>query len=217
MVAQLPGDTLMTLTVQPYPGNLAGLAESLETALYTFDETRESTYGLLNGEFALHGPFPVFTSRPDDIEEDRNAEGDVPAERTGWRALVTTEEQPLALVEITFGGDGAELYSIRGPEAAKTFATLLRAAMVHLDEPYVYDVRWFTVPDVYVSALWLSGTRPLFLAGRLGSAYRPEPREIGWPQLRKVILPLIETARPGPDFLERDEGSPRSGLPPRRR
>ncbi|HEX8442262.1 MAG TPA: hypothetical protein VF631_01300 [Allosphingosinicella sp.] len=206
----------MALAVQPYPGALLGLAESLEGALYTFEDTRETAFRLVDRQLAVHGPFPVFTSRPDDIEDDRNAIGDVPAERSGWRALVTTNEKPLALIEIVFDAAGAELYSIRGPEAATAFARVLSAAAIHLDSPGSYEVRWLVVPDVYVSALWLAAPDSIFLPARLGSPFRPEAGEIGWPQLREAILPLIEAARPGPEFVDRDDGSPRSGLPRRR-
>lgn len=205
----------MALTFQAYPGALLGLAESLEGALYTFEETRDAAFGLVEGQLAVNGPFPVFTSRPDDIEDDRNATGDVPAQPSGWRALVTKDEQPLALVEIVFDATGAELYSIRGPEAATAFAKVLSAAMNHLDGPGAYEVRWFAVPDIYVSALWLAAPESIFLPARLGSAFRPEAREIQWSQLREAILPLIEAARPGSSFVDRDDGSPRSGLPRR--
>lgn len=205
----------MALTFQAYPGDLLGLAESLEGALYTFEETRDAAFGLVDGQLTVHGPFPVFTSRPDDIEDDRNAKGDIPALPSGWRALVATDEQPLALVEIVFDAAGTELYSIRGPEAAIAFWRVLSAAMNHLDGPGAYEVRWLAVPDIYVSALWLAAPEPIFLPARLGSAFRPEAREIRWSQLRDAILPLIEAARPGPGFVDRDDGSPRSGLPRR--
>lgn len=205
----------MALTVQPYPGNLTGLADSLEGALYTFDDTREAALRLINQQFTLHGPFPVYTSRPDDIEDDQQADGSVPTERTGWRALVTIDERPAALVEIVFGPDGVEHYNVRGPEPAGAFGSLLRSAAAHVDDDEAFDVRWFTVPDVYVSALWLAARNQIFLPSRLGSAARAEGQEMSWPQLRERVLPLIDAARPVAGFIERDEGSPRSGLPRR--
>lgn len=202
----------MALTVQPYPGNLIGLADSVEGALYTFDDTSEATRGLIDQQLALHGPFPVYTSRPDNIEDDQKADGSVLTERTGWRALVTAEERPVVLVDIVFGSDGVERFNLRGPEAANAFGRLLRLATAHIDGDAAFDVRWFTVPDVYVSALWLASPDSIFLPSRLGSTVRVEGQEMSWPMLRERVLPLIEGARPGADFVERDDGSPRSGL-----
>jgi hypothetical protein len=203
----------MAFTVQAYPGNLTALADSLQPALYTFEETREQAAAFAEQQLDLAGPFPVFTIAPDMIASDEASERFPGAERTGWRALVTVDDAPLALVEIAFGSDGTELFTVRGREAAKAFQTLLRFSLEHVDEDSDYDIRWLTLPDVYVSSLWLAGTRDLFTPSRLGTGARPEPRELAWPQLRELLLPLIEAARPPMEFLERDAGSPRSGLP----
>lgn len=78
-----------------------------------------------------------------------------------------------------------------------------RSATAHVDGDATYDVRWLNVPDVYVSALWLAAAGPIFVPARLGFANRPEGREKSWPQLRERMVPSIEAARPGADFIDR--------------
>lgn len=208
----------MGLALQPYPGPLDGLAESLDASLRSLDDTQDLAAGLAGRELEAVGPLPVYSIDPDEVERAAEEPGLFAAQRTGWRALVTDGGEPLSVSEVSFTMDGTELFEIRGREAAKAFFATLRLSLEFAEDPTPYEVRWLAVPDVYVSALWLRSRRSLFIPSRLGSADRPEPRVTPWPELRQTILRLIEQARRQPDVPGDgdDTGSPRSGLPPRR-
>ena len=206
----------MPFTVQAYPGPLSGLEDSLVAALDGFEDTLGFVAEIGDREMTTIGPFPVYALDPNRLTADASEEWPATAVVSGWRTLVEYADEPLALVEVAHDGD-REIYSVRGREAATSFADLLRHALPLIDEGAEFEVRWFTIPDVYVSALWLFGEQSVFLPSRLGDAMRAELQQLSWPELRERVGPLVAAARPVAGLLDRDPGSPRSGLPAQRR
>lgn len=203
----------MALDVQTYPGKFNGLAENLLPSLQAFQESRSFVADIVRGSPEVVGPVRIYVLDPDDVVANDDDGAILLARRSGWRALINFNNEPLSLAEISFASDGAELYSIRNREAATAFHAMLRRSLDFVEEPGRFDVRWLSIPDVYVSALWLAAERSVFIPARLGSAERPGVVTTSWTELRELVLPLIEAARPPADFVERDSDSPRSGLP----
>lgn len=93
--------------------------------------------------------------------------------RTGWRAVVTDGGKPVALLDLN---DSRPL-SIRGAEAAHAMVRVLeegeRAAGAAEAR---YKLRFVAFHSLFVTALWLSGRKSLFIPTRIGVKGRPRPR-----------------------------------------
>ncbi|MGN8000136.1 hypothetical protein [Sphingomonas sp. 22176] len=181
--------------------------------MQTLDDTPEIAIGLGQRQLELIGPIPIYVLNPEDAVSREDVIDPRALRRTGWRALINSNNEPFALSEISFAPDGAELFGIRGREAASAFHSILRRSLAFQEEADVYEVRWLTIPDIYVSSLWLAGPRSAFIPSRLGESERAEQAVLTWPQLRERVTSLVEAARPQAALIERDPGSPRSGLP----
>ncbi len=200
----------MAITSEIFDGALPGLSEALSTALLTLGGDGDGTSNLLDGaEPELLGPFAAYSADARVFLETGNAE------RVGWRGLLLQDEGPIAVVDVHQGKDGQPSYGFRGQEPAAALATALRQAQHYEDGDAHYRVRWITLPEIYVTALWLVGDTTFFIPTRLGSAERPDIKALSAEDFLARIATLIETASwsdaPEPD----DPESPRSGLAPR--
>lgn len=193
----------MAISSEIFDGELPGLEEALSAALPVLDS--QFAEGLLAGATNLIGPFTSYSADPRDFVQQREASPD------GWRGLVVNGDAPLALVDVFKGELETPSYGFRGSDAAGAMAAALRIAQRFEDDDRHYTVRWLSLPEIYVTALWLIGPTTLYIPTRLGSSERPTIEPIAEDAFIATVKTLIAeaTEMPGPDG---DEDSPRSGL-----
>ena len=203
----------MALIVRPFPAPLESLSQELGGALAALTDTREALAGRDSpARITVVGPFPAYALDPRAFLDS----GVEHAAGSGWRALAMDGDAPLALVDITFSPAGDPQHAYRDRDAAKAFAAVLALAGERVGGAKNYEVRWLSLPDVYVTALWLAGDVPLFAPTRMGSAERTAPSLLELAALQKLVKPLVAAARApdaGQDSRFAGPPSPRSGLP----
>lgn len=198
----------MPFRVAPFPTDLDDLAEDLADALPVLGPARFAPPEAVD----LVGPFPAYSADPRAFLEI----GLAAFQRSGWRAVTIEDDSPTALVDITFNPGGEKAYAYRSAEAAVAFADALQAA-TELDAAADFEVRWLSLPDIYVTALWLKAPdQDRFIPTRVGYGERSRSLILDLSALQALAAPLVVAARPpegrsvGP---ERFEGEGRSGLP----
>jgi hypothetical protein len=185
----------MSLTVQPFPGVIDELGFELPEALASLDDTRGLVEGDDEVELSVVGPFPTYAADPREFV----AQGQIVAERTGWRALLQHGEIPRAVIDITFSTAGEPRFGYRGQDPAKAFADALDVAVGFAEDEQRYDVRWLSLPGIYVTALWLRGETSIFVPTRSGGIERTHPEALSNDQLREIVARLMETAVAQPE------------------
>jgi hypothetical protein len=200
----------MALTFQRYPFELKRLSQWLAESQPLREERTSLVEG---GELRLIGPFPSYYADARRFLADSLAG----AKKTGWRALLESNEQQVGLVDITLSTAGEPHFGVRGREAAEAFGKALQVA-ADASSDGSYEVRWLSLSDIYVTAVWLHGKRDLFAPTRLGSSHRVDPNIIDLQQLLEIVRKLVaaQTDLTTEGLLRRrlwSTRSPRSGLP----
>ena len=176
----------MALDVQRYESDLGDLPEFIRAASGV-GGTAEALVEGAESPLELVGPFPVYSGDPREIAAGR-WDG---VEQSGWRALARRDGAPsgvVGIVEI----EGKPAYSLRNAEAAEAFAATLAVATRLEAEGRDYEVRWFTLPSIYLTALWLKGEEDLFLPTRAGTAERPGAEPVSRSDVEKIVADLVE-------------------------
>lgn len=145
-------------------------------------------------EVQIVGPFPAVTATARAFV----AEGARALTASGWRALARIHDQPSMVLDILIGDDGAPHYGVRGDEAAAALEAALAAALPLQDAPEVYDVQWLSVPDIYVTGVWLAAEEPRFIPTRLGDRSRIDRQIMGEDELKAIIEQLLARADSAP-------------------
>lgn len=196
----------MSLSVAPFERSLDGLGAFLAA----IEEGRERA--LTAGERELVGPFPSYVASPDAVVTGR---WDA-AEQNGWRALIRQDGNPLTVVDFQ-DSEAALAYAARDAEAASAFAEALEIASGLAGDANEWQVRWLTVPGLYVTALWLAGEPNLFGPTRLGASQRPAVEIVDEERFREMVTQILppRTAAPAARASEFPDAMPgsRSGPP----
>lgn len=140
-----------------------------------------------NSELTLHGPFPLYVGNPARFSQGETRKG---VTMTGWRALVTSNGEPIASVNIAEkkNGAGRLLFDVRGAQAAVALCNALKAAQDWLDESGSrVEVRFLTFPSLFITAVWLHGNKTCFVPTRLNESGRPEPRAMTRVELMRIV------------------------------
>lgn len=204
----------MTLSFQPYPYDVGNLGEWLVDALPVVEEQTPLRSLVMGDQLELIGPFPAYYLDARDFltgELDRST-------RTGWRALVLAFESPAAVVDITVSDAGEPRFAARGKNAAIALEQALDLVGA-LDLKGDYEVRWLSMADIYVTAVWLSGARNRFVPTRMGGAVRVDRQLMSQRQLRTIVARLVKLSSSTQSAARSTKGrdaapsSPRSGLP----
>ena len=121
-------------------------------------------------------PVRLFTIGFDDITSDRFLDSAVPV---GWRYLIV-DGGPIAVADVKESASGGTAFSslIRGPIAEGLSEAADLASKKYDNDSGNYEVRVLEIPSLYISTLWLHGTREVFfpfLAG--GGVSRTAVRE----------------------------------------
>ncbi|MEO5578544.1 MAG: hypothetical protein ABIR25_05775 [Sphingomicrobium sp.] len=198
----------MSLTFQPFPFELSGLAEwVVETA------KREITVAREPADISIIEPLPAYYA------DARRfiLEGPEAATRTGWRTIVLASDQPISLLDIGLSRAGEPQYATRdGASAVALEQALLMAARAGSREDY--EVRWLSLADIYVTTVWLEGEKQLFIPTRLGGAERVEAKILNLSELQELVDRLVrKQVDSSPQESARRQWSarsPTSGLPP---
>ncbi|WP_309644788.1 hypothetical protein [Phenylobacterium sp.] len=161
----------MAFQTEPAPFALEPL---IEGARYALAQIAPQTIG--DGALDVVGPFRCYVAEPAAFARGATKEA-VTAE--GWRALLLQGERPVALIDVTLSGQpGAEpAVAVRGPDAATAFYKVLEAAQDIASEGD-FEVRFLTMPSLFLTALWLAGPASYFLPTRAGADGRPPPRRM---------------------------------------
>lgn len=201
----------MALSVQHFDGPLDELPRFIEAASVA-SETAGGMAASGTAAIELLGPFPTYTADPREIAEGKWDS----VEHSGWRALARRGGKPLGVVGIV-ELEGRPIFSLRDADAAQAFATALAAATRLEAEGRDYEVRWFALPAIYLTALWLKGDEDLFLPTRAGSAERTNLDAVSRQRIEQMAAELVEQfsrgqeTRVSGDFVEGDADT-RSGL-----
>jgi hypothetical protein len=82
----------------------------------------------------------------------------------GWRYIIFEGEQPLAVAELSGGGEALSFSNInRGPFVASTIEGVSRAEGLDEVRTEDFELRLLDLPGLYVVALWLHGARDLII------------------------------------------------------
>ncbi len=150
------------------------------------------------------GPFPVFTAPARSFADN----GGAALEPAGWRALACLGDRPAMVVDIFLEGDDGPRFGLRGEEAATALDDALAVAAQFADQPLTYEVRWMTLPDLYITGLWLSSEIPVFIPTRTGGETRARARPVTETQMRSLVRRLLanvdaaSTAQEGAALME---------------
>ncbi|MEN2746753.1 hypothetical protein [Sphingomonas sp. T9W2] len=195
----------MTIQSETFDGDLPGLAEALSSALPAIAPNRLVAFAE-EAEPTLIGPFAAYSADPRTFVENGEAE------RGGWRGLVMHAEAPLAVVDVHLGEEAGPSYGFRGSEPAEALAEALAVAQRYEDGETVNRVRWLTLPEIYVTALWLTGPANLFITTRMGSAERPPIEVVGAEDFLGRVRALIALTARNDVRPAEETGSVRSGM-----
>ena len=177
----------MPLKVQPFPFQLDGLGDWLAASLPMVERKRRTS--LEPRKLELIGPFPAYYLDARAFM----AAGPEGARRTGWRALARTAKVPVALVEITLTPGGEPRYATRGREAAAAFERAL-TVVAEADAAEQRELRWLSLAELYVTAVWLCGPPHSFVPTRLGHSRRARSRELTLEEMQKRVGRLLAGA-----------------------
>lgn len=136
------------------------------------------------------GPFPVFTAPARSFAEN----GDAALEPAGWRALACLGDRPAMVVDIFLDPDEGPRFGLRGEDAARALDDALAVASKFADQPLTYEVRWMTLPDLYITGLWLRSEIPVFIPTRTGGQGHARPRPISETRMRSLVRRLLANA-----------------------
>jgi hypothetical protein len=153
----------VTLQVDAYPGNFAGLGGFVARALRELAQPPAA-----GAHLSVLSPIPVSAGHG----FRTGASVAKLVRRTGWRAVVMNGEKPVALVDLK---DNRPL-SVRGADASRAMVRVLQEAD-HASRAAGgrYKLRFVVFHSLFVTALWLSGRKSLFIPTRVGGKGRPRP------------------------------------------
>lgn len=158
----------MPLRIEKYATGFQNLGPTVALALQQLGEPLPA-----NPSLSVSSPIPVYAGRGSIL----GATVAKMVRRTGWRSIVMSNATPVALVDLPKqGAVSPRPTSIRGHDAAMAFLRVLHEAdrVPGLDKA-AYRLRFVVFPGLFVTALWLSSRRPLFIPTRIGSHGRPLP------------------------------------------
>lgn len=157
------------LTVPKFDGSLEVVASRVADGLRHLDEQFN-----VNAPTRMVGPFRVFAANEVLFCRGRTIKA---ARPTGWRGLVLTQEKPIACIDLFRTGKQRTLtVSVRGKEPADALFTVLQFAENWDKRPEKYQIRFITMPRLFVTALWLYGATSLYIPTRTGPGKRPAPK-----------------------------------------
>jgi hypothetical protein len=159
----------MKFTADKFVGELGNLGIRVAEALKHLEEPPIDI-----SEVHLLGPFPVFVINATDFVKGKTQSA---MKRSGWRGVILAKDEPIALVDFSPSvNEGEFSISVRGREAAMALMLVLRAAEEKIDSRGTFNVRFVTVPSLFITGLWLAGKSFVFIPTRIGSRTRPSPK-----------------------------------------
>lgn len=186
----------MVLQVAPFEVPMEELANFIESASL---ETGGGSDAFVDRPADLVGPIPTFSADPRTI-----AAGDWSGvEHIGWRALTRRGSEATSVLDMFSGQEGVS-FSQRGLDAANAFERALEKVAQFEDVDKLYEIRWLTLPVIYLTAVWLSGDPDEFIPTRLGGRNRVDPVVITREQLQALAAELVEQSS---GATEAEEGS----------
>jgi hypothetical protein len=178
----------MTLLAEKFVGKTDNLGMRVAEALKNLNEPL-----IENSEIHLLGPFPVFVINTKDFINGKTRSA---IKRSGWRGIILTKNQPIALVDFSPPEkDGKFSINVRGRQTAKASMLALRAAEKQIDPRGNYKVRFVTVTGLFITGLWLAGRKFSFIPTRVGSGARPAPRLYDRMDFLRLIKKQLSTAK----------------------
>jgi len=153
------------------------------------------------------GPLPCYVLRP------REVIADVFEFRfTGWEALARSVGARPLVVGL-FETDEGWSASLIGDDAGLALEEAIARSMAFEESETVYEVRSISLPDIYLSGLWLgAGDNSVFLPTRIGDPVEALRPDMTPAQLRELVALLLELAGgPAVRFdgeVARDESGP---------
>jgi len=169
----------VTLSVVQFRSTLENLGHPIRSALRQLAEPIADSQAL-----AALSPIPVYASpkriTPKPIVKQ--------VRQTGWRAVVMAGSKPVALLDLAKADRQPRLVSIRGRDAAKAFLGVLKKAdRIAKTHRKSYQIRFVMFHPLFVTALWLSGRKSLFIPTRIDSKGRPRPKEYSEMQFLNLL------------------------------
>jgi len=158
----------MPFRIEKYETGFQGIGATVALALKQLGEPLPT-----NPSLSVLNPIPVYASRGSILG---SAVGKL-VRRTGWRSIVMSNATPVALVDLPQKAtESPRPTSIRGHDAAAALLRVLHEAdRVPGLAKTAYVLRFIVFPSLFVTALWLSSRKPLFIPTRIGSHGRPLP------------------------------------------
>lgn len=194
----------MAIDSEIFDGELPGLATALAASAPAIGLDDDHNFAA-GPEPAIVGPFAAYSADPRAFLEQGEAE------HSGWRGLIVQGEASIATVDVLHREEGGPVYGFRGKDSAEALAEALNVARQFEGDERHFAMRWLSLPEIYVTALWLRGPATLFIPTRFGSAERPPIELVDGETFMARLRPLIDRGLSRhADFL--GDEAPRSGL-----
>lgn len=137
----------------------------------------------------LSKPLPVYTLHLDQLHGRESLQH---AKLATWRYLI---DDGAAYADVRHAGEDAKFASLsRNPNAKRLAEAAHLAEAIAKDLPDEVEARILEVPALYVSAIWLTGTKPMFIPYIDARARQDEPVRAE-PDLLDVLVRLADIAR----------------------
>jgi hypothetical protein len=169
----------MTLRFTEAP-TIAALAQRIAEGLQQIGEpVRE------DGKLRVFGPIPTYAAAG---HNDNFNTGNSEIQFSGWRGLALIGEQPVATFQMAGFKEPGSSISVRGKDSALALYRAFEAAeQFDGARPETYEVRFITVPSLFITAVWLAGPRSVFIPTRGGPGKRPAPKALSQPLFAKLV------------------------------
>jgi hypothetical protein len=168
----------VTISVTKYKGSLTTLGEFIRSGLTQLAEPVVDSQPL-----AVLSPVPVYACR----KRVSKKPIDMQVRQTGWRTVVMNRTKPIAVLDLP-KNERRPPVSIRGRNSAEAFFGVLKKAdRIAKSDSTPHQVRFVVFHPLFVTALWLSGRKSLFIPTRIDSGKRPKPKEYSESQFLKLL------------------------------
>ncbi len=194
----------MAIYSEIFDGELPGLATALAVSAAAIGLRDDHDFAA-GPEPVVIGPFAAYSADPRAFLEQGEAE------HCGWRGLIAQGDASIATVDILHSKEGGPAYGFRGRSSAEALAEALSVAQQFKGDERHFAMRWLSLPETYVTTLWLDGPMTLFIPTRLGSAKRPPIELVDSETFMTRLRALIDRGLASHSDLLGDE-APRSGL-----